>query len=371
MFDEFKLPISVPELTKRTAREVVADDCLGLAAELAYYFLLALFPALLCVVALVSFMPVGGVLESITAVLARMLPREALTLIQDQIVKISDSNDGGLLTLGLLGALWSTSAGVSAIIGTLNKAYDIEEGRSWWKVKLVSVGLTAALAVFMVAATGLLVVGPTVLEEFTFAHLDRAFLLAWEILQWPVAFGLVALGIAIIYYYAPDAEQDWLWITPGSIFATFLWLVASAAFKFYVGNFGSYNATYGAIGGVIVLMLWLYVSGLAVLVGAELNAEIEHASPYGKEPGEKVPGQKKKIGARARRFWEERKRAGTLAPPVSQPRLMPAPSPVYTWSAPTPRPARASDWLLSGLVFGQAALLVYAKLRSRFRRLNA
>ena len=104
----------------------------------------------------------------------------------------------------------------------------------------------------------------------------------------------------MIYYYAPDAEQEWIWITPGSLFATMLWLVISLGFKFYVSHFTSYNATYGTIGGVIVLMLWFYVSALAVLVGAELNAEIEHASPYGKDPGEKVAGEKKMIGAAGR-----------------------------------------------------------------------
>jgi hypothetical protein len=108
-------------------------------------------------------------------------------------------------------------------------------------------------------------------------------------------FGLVALAIALIYYYAPDAEQQWIWITPGSIFATAAWLLVSLAFRFYVTRFTSYNATYGAIGGAIVMMLWFYFSALAVLVGAELNAEIEHASPYGKNPGEKKIGEKKPI----------------------------------------------------------------------------
>jgi len=135
--------------------------------------------------------------------------------------------------------------------------------------------------------------------------------------RWPTAFGMVAFGIALIYYYAPDAEQEWIWITPGSIFATLLWLVISLAFKFYVANFGSYNATYGAIGGVIVLMLWLYCTSLAVLVGAELNAEIEHASPYGKDPGEKEPGEKQKLGALARRAYEQGKAAGTLKPAIA------------------------------------------------------
>ena len=105
--------------------------------------------------------------------------------------------------------------------------------------------------------------------------------------------------MALVYYFAPDAEQDWIWITPGSVLATILWIVASLAFRFYVTNFASYNETYGAIGGVMVLLLWFYVSGIALLIGAELNAEIEHASPYGKDVGEKVPGEKKKIGPAA------------------------------------------------------------------------
>jgi membrane protein len=120
--------------------------------------------------------------------------------------------------------------------------------------------------------------------------------------------------MAIIYYYAPDAEQDWIWITPGSVLATLLWLLISLGFRFYVTSFGSYTETYGAVGGVIVLMLWFYLSGLAVLVGAELNAEIEHASPYGKESGEKVPGEKKRIGALAERDWNDRRARGALRP---------------------------------------------------------
>ena len=116
-----------------------------------------------------------------------------------------------------------------------------------------------------------------------------------EDLQWPVIFLLVSLAIALIYYYAPDCEQQWMWITPGSIVATTLWVITSLGFKLYVTWFASYNATYGAIGGVIVLMTWFYVSSLAILVGAELNAEIEHASPYGKDSGEKAPGDKERF----------------------------------------------------------------------------
>jgi membrane protein len=168
----------------------------------------------------------------------------------------------------------------------------------------------------VVSAFTLVVAGPELAETIASRiGLGSAFTVTWKVVQWPIAFALVALGIGLIYYFAPDAEQDWIWITPGSVLATLLWLLASLAFRLYVTNFADYNATYGSLGGVIILMLWFYISGLAVLTGAELNAEIEHASPYGKEPGEKVPGQKKKIGARARRAWEARRRHPLVAAP--------------------------------------------------------
>jgi membrane protein len=298
MLRALNVPISWAELGRRTYREVLADDCLGLAAELAYYFFLALFPALLFLVAIVSFIPVAGLLDAITNNLARVAPVEVLSIVQDQILKIAHNKDGGLLTLGMLGTIWSTSSGVNAIIATMNQAYDIQEGRPWWKVKLLALGLTVALAAFIVISFTLVLVGPTLAEKVAaWAHLGPAFAWTWKIVQWPIVFVLVSLAMALIYFYAPDAVQEWIWITPGSVLATTLWLVISLGFKFYVKHFASYNATYGTIGGVIVLMLWFYLSALAVLVGAELNAEIEHASPDGKDPGEKVAGQAREAEA--------------------------------------------------------------------------
>ena len=160
------------------------------------------------------------------------------------------------------------------------------------------------------------------------SRVGRRFEWTWKILQWPVVFVLVALALALVNYFGPDAEQDWIWVTPGAVLATALWLLASLAFKFYLSNFADYNATYGSLGGAIVLMLWFYVSGLSVLIGAELNAEIEHASPYGKDPGEKVPGQRKKLGAAAARAYKasKRERAALSSSPSSS-RMHPAPQP--------------------------------------------
>jgi len=371
MLRAFRVPLTWKQLAVRTWNELLADNCLNLAAQLAYYFFLALFPALLFLVALVSFIPIAGLLDAINSTLARVAPYDVLQLVMDQTLKIAHEKNGGLLTLGMLGTIWSTSSGVNAIITALNEAYDIQESRPWWKVKAVALGLTVALAIFIVVSFALVIAGPTLAEKIASKmFLGAAFEWTWKILQWPVVFALVSLGMAMIYYYAPDAEQRWMWITPGSVVATVLWVLISLGFKFYVTNFTSYNATYGVIGGVIVLMLWFYVSSFAVLIGAELNAEIEHASPYGKDPGEKEPGEKEKIGVLAEQAWERQKAAGTLKPAIAAANCdVDADLPPASPQSP-PRP-RASDWILSGLVLGEAAALAYFKLRSKFKRLRA
>jgi membrane protein len=347
----FDLPISWGELAKRTVKETIADDCLGLAAQLAYYLFLALFPAILFLLALGSFFPLDDLASDIVRLLQPVASREVVTIIAEQMQRISDADNGGLLTFGVLVALWSSSAAMVAATSALNAAYDIEEGRPWWKVRLVAIGLTIALAVFFLLSFSLVLVGPTVAEYLgDTLRMGPVVEWTWKILQWPIAFVLVSLAIAIVYYFAPDAEQDWVWITPGALLATALWVVASLAFKIYVANYSDYNATYGAIGGVIVLLLWFYVSGFAILVGAEMNAEIEHASPHGKEPGEKVPGQRRMIGARAARAWRERF-GKNAAPPRVESRAasvstFAAPaandSPITPGSGPEAPPARPS-----------------------------
>ncbi len=383
MLRAFHVPIGWTALAKRTWSEVVADNCLGLAAQLAYFFFLALFPALLFMVAVVTFLPFGDVMDAMLSSLGRVAPAEVLAIVQDQLATIAESRSGGLLTLGALGALWSTSAGVAAIIDTLNQVYDIRDARPWWKVRLLAITLTVALALFMVAAFTLVIAGPALAERVAdWFGLGAVFTWTWLIAQWPVIFLLVTLAVAIVFYFGPDAEQEWTWITPGSVAATLLWLLVSVGFRFYITNFGSYNATYGTIGGVIVLMLWFYLSALSLLVGAELNAEIEHASPYGKEPGEKKPGERRRIGRLAERLWRRQGHSGALVP-VPASALVATPEAVGGGSncaidrelppagiAARPARTRTSDWLLSGLVLGQAALMTYRKLRPKFDRIR-
>jgi len=301
--------LSLTEIARRTWREVIDDDVVGLAAELSFYFFLALFPAILFLLALASFFPLSNITDDVGRSLGPFVSSQVLELIQEQMRRLANHEDGGLLTFGVAGALWSSSAALVSIVSALNRAYDIEEARPWWKVRLLAIGLTLGVAVVVLIAFSLVLVGPTLAARL--AHSTRwgaPFEWTWLVLQWPLVFVLVAIGIGLIYYFGPDAEQDWVWITPGAVVATVLWLVVSLLFKIYIARFTDYEGSYGAVGGVIVLLLWFYVSGIAILTGAELNAEIEHASPYGKAPGQKSADGKRLIGRRAARAFEQRQR---------------------------------------------------------------
>jgi membrane protein len=292
LLSSLRVPISWTEVAKRTASQVIQDNVLGLAAELAYFFFLALVPALLFLVALASFFPIQQLTDQIVGALSRFAPADVLAVIRDQLQQISQNNNGGLLTLGLIGTIWSASSGMSSTMSTLNQAYHVTERRSWWRVRLTAILLTAALAAFVLISFALVLVGPSAAEKIaSTVGLSSVFTWSWKILQWPVIVALIMTGLAFVYYIGPDVQQDWIWIMPGAVVGTLLWLTASLGFKWYVSAFADYQKTYGVIGGAMVTLLWFYVSGLAMLIGAELNAVMEHASPLGKDPGERVAGQ--------------------------------------------------------------------------------
>lgn len=361
MLASLRVPLSWTELIKRTVKEITADDLLNLAAQQAYYFFFALFPALLTFISIASFFPIDNLIGQIVGTLGRFAPPDVLRIIQDQITKISQSNQGGILTFAFLLTLWSSSGAMVSIITTLNAAYDITEGRPLWKVRLTAIALTLGMACFIIVSIALVLVGPTLAEHVANTlRLGTAFKWASWVLQWPVVFALVATAIGLVYYFAPDAVQDWVWITPGSVVATLLWLVASVGLKLYIAYFGNYNETYGTLGGFIVLLTWFYVSGLAILIGAEFNAEIEHASPHGQSIGEKVPGEKKKIGTAAQRDYEERKAKGET--PVK-----PFPDDVNCdvdrAEARAHQDVRPSDLLIGAVVLAPAAVKIAKEIR--------
>ena len=359
MFEGFRIPLSWRELLKRTLNEAWADDILNLAAQQAYYFFFALFPAILALISIASFFPVHNLIDEVIRVLDRVAPGEVTKIVTDQIREISNTNAGGMFTFAFLFTLWSSSAAVMSMTSTLNTAYDVTESRPWWKVRLIAIGLTFGLAVFILVAMTLVIVGPQLAGRLADAmNLGPAFVFVWSLLQWPIVVVLVATAFALVYYFAPDVEQDWVWITPGSVFATVLWLLLSLGFKIYVARFGTYNETYGLIGGVMVLMLWFYLSGTVLLLGAELNAEIEHASPYGKDVGERIAGEKKKIGARAARAYEERRKRGEIP-------ITPFADDENCDVEPRPRTPQRTELRPSDALIGAAALLPAALALTR------
>jgi len=260
-------------------REIGDDNCFGLAAQLAFYFLLALFPALLFLVALIGYVPVENAMTELLVAVGTVAPRELVELLREQLDRVAQGRHASLLTLGILAAIWSSSAAMVAIIDALNRAYDIAEWRPWWKRRLVAIVLTVGLALFTIVALALVLIGPSLAARAAeWLGLGPSARVVWVLIRWPAMFFCVVLGVDLVYHFAPNRAVPWVWITPGSLLATGLWIGSSFGFKAYVVSFADYTATYGAIGGAIVTMLWFYLSGLAILIGAELNGVIEEAS---------------------------------------------------------------------------------------------
>jgi len=288
-------------LAKRVWNEVQDDNVFGRAAELSYYFLLALFPFLIFLTSIIGLVLGSGTgtRHMLFNYLARIMPPSAFQLIDNTMYEVSSASGGGKLSFGLLAALWAASNGLTAITDSLNTAYDLTESRSWWKRRLVSIGLTMALSVLIIGALTLVVGGGRIAEWLAGVYgFGPVFPVAWKIIQWPVVLAFMTFAFALIYYFAPDIrEQKWKWLTPGAVIGVALWLLVSIAFRVYLHFFNSYSATYGSLGAVIILMLWFYFTGAAVLIGGETNSEIENAAakqgePEAKEKGEKAPDEK-------------------------------------------------------------------------------
>jgi membrane protein len=273
--------LSPLKLLRRVYTKIDEDRIWGHSAELSYYFLFALFPALLFMVSLLGIFAAPGtaVHASLFNYMARVLPSSSTQLVQKTLSEVHQSSGGGKLAFGILSALWAASSGVSAICTTLNVAYHVKETRPWWKQKTVAIGLTLALAVIVIVALTLILFGEKI-ADFIAAHVGfgSVFTITWKIAQWPVAGGFMLLAFALIYYFAPNVkEPEWYWVTPGAVTGFVLWFLSSLGFRVYLKYFNNYSATYGSLGAVIILMLWFYLSGAAVLMGGEVNSQIGEA----------------------------------------------------------------------------------------------
>jgi membrane protein len=266
-------------VARKTAREFSHDQCTDLAAALTYYSVLALFPAAIALLSLVGLVGQGpSTVDTLLQILRQVGASSAARTLQPTLTQLSHAQSSGIaLIVGLAAALWSASGYVGAFGRGMNRVYEIDEGRPVWKLRptmllvtLITVVLTALVAI------GLVVTGPAAQAVGDAVGLGSTAVTVWNIAKWPVMLAVVVVIVALLYYATPNVKQPkFRWISVGALVAIITWIVASALFGFYVANFSSYNKTYGSLAGVIVFLLWLWITNLALLFGAELDAELE------------------------------------------------------------------------------------------------
>jgi membrane protein len=285
--DDPRKPESPTDLTKpslfyvlrKTAREFQQDQCTDLAAALTYYAVLSLFPALLVLVSLLGVVGQGRrTVDAVLEMAAGVVPGDAMNLLRPSIEQLVASPSAGVaLVTGALAALWSASGYVGAFGRAMNRIYEIEEGRPIWKLRPLQLVLTlAGLLLASAVAVMLVISGPVAETVGNAIGAGSVAVTIWNIAKWPVILVCVVLAVAVLYYATPNVKQPkFRWMSIGAAFAILIWIAASVLFGFYVANFGSYNKTYGTLAGVIVFLLWLWITNLALLFGAELDAELE------------------------------------------------------------------------------------------------
>ncbi|HEY0260300.1 MAG TPA: YihY/virulence factor BrkB family protein [Lacisediminihabitans sp.] len=285
--DDPRKPDSPDDITKRswgyvlrkTVREFSADQCTDLAAALTYYAVLAVFPALLAIVSLLGlFGNARRTTDTLLDLVQGLVPASTLDLLREPIQNLTHSPAAGLaLATGIVGALWSASGYVGAFGRAMNRVYSVQEGRPFWKLRPVTLAVTVlAVAAAVIVALLLVISGPIAEQVGSALGLGHGVVVAWDIAKWPVLAVLAVVVIAVLFDATPNVRQPrFRWISVGAVAALVVWAIASAGFAFYAANFSNYNATYGSIGGVIVFLLWIWISNNALLFGAELDAELE------------------------------------------------------------------------------------------------
>jgi len=275
--------LSVWQLARNALRDMSANNSFGRASELAFDFLFALFPLLLFVLTLIGVFTShrADLQGDLLAYFSDFLPPTAFALLNTTVTELAANAGSGKLTFGIVLALWFASGGVRSMISALNLAYRVEELRSWIKVRAVALFLTILISILLLAALALVLISGRAVDWIgAEMSLTPEVVALWKALQWPGAVVFMILSKALIYYFGPNLKnRRWHWITPGSAFGTLLWLAASLGLRAYLHFFNTYTATYGSLGAVMILLVWLYVTGLAFLIGGEINAEIERAAP--------------------------------------------------------------------------------------------
>ncbi|MCM3626170.1 YihY/virulence factor BrkB family protein [Paenibacillus glycanilyticus] len=270
------------------------DDVPALGAQLTYYFILSFFPFLIFVVSLMSFVQLSG--DNVVAELIRLLPEQTGEAIQLILQEVTDNSRGTLLSIGMIATLWSASNGVNAVIKGVNKAYDVEENRPFWKVRAISLAATVVLALSILLAIVMLIFGE-VIGEFLFDWFDSpiGFGLIWGTLKYVFPISFMIVVFSLLYWIVPNRKIRFKSAIPGALFATFGWIASSLLFQFYINNFSNYSKTYGSIGGIIILLIWLYISSNIIILGGEVNATLAggQAKPFVENALPNVRGKQK------------------------------------------------------------------------------
>ena len=263
-------------IIKRSVKDFFDDKMLTYAAALAYQVLFAIFPFIIFLVALLGYLNLSAFFDWFLAQAQLVLPPQAMETVRQAVDDLRNQDQGGLLSFGIVTAVWIASAGVRATMDALNVAYDVTETRSAWKRYPLSIVYTLGIAVMLVAAAALMLVGPQAIGWLTQqVGLEQVFTTVWTWLRLPIAVVLLMFAVAIVYYAGPNVDQPFRFITPGAVLAVIVWVAASLGFGYYVANVANYSATYGSLGAVVVLLLFFYISSAVLLFGAEVNAIIE------------------------------------------------------------------------------------------------
>lgn len=275
------------DLIRQSFKAFNEDDMSTYASALAYQILFSLFPFFIFLIALVSTLQLPDFMMWLRQQAEMFLPEQAMNQVNTVLNQLQQPR-GGLLSVGAIVALWTASAAARATMNALNVAYNVREGRPAWKIYPLSIFYTLVVAAMLIGSAALLLVGPQAMDWLSRQiGFEQFFVTIWAWMRWPIALFLLSLSVAVVYYSAPDAQQKFRFITPGAVLSVIVWVLASLAFDFYIRNFADYNAMYGSIGAVIILLLYFYISSAVLLFGAEINAVIEHHSPSGKNSGQK------------------------------------------------------------------------------------
>ena len=281
----FRSSLTFSGFFKELARVWEEDDLPTVAGALTYFGFLSIFPFLLFLVALASLIITPTDAERLIDQLRDVAPPTVADILGGRIQSLAQSGSPGLLTIGALGALWVASGAMGTLMSLLNRAYDVKESRPFWKVKGLSVIVTIIAAILLILATMFVVAAPAIVGALS--HLWDGIGAALGYLGYPIGF-LFIVGVLVFLYYAlPDVKQKLRFLLPGAVLAGLLWLLVSFGFSLYVRHFGNYEATYGTLGGIIIFLVWMYLSSLTVLIGAEVNAIVEHSAPEGKRRGQR------------------------------------------------------------------------------------